>query len=501
MVSTRSTSQPVTPVTRFLTRRVLRPNRVSSATPKPHTRTSTPPPRPGASGSSGGGRTTRRAATSPRAVRYEDVQDASEEDSEEEQALSYAMLGELTELIEERESTARTSRRQVAVASSSKKAVQARQQQPHQNKQSEESQAEDEEEREQRTSSVPADAGARTPAGTPERSRGRPLGSSAAQQVQEARLALAAPVIDKEVEKHTDVDAFVRYMEEAAARYNQTVKDPIQRVYNEVNREFPKTMQPTKASKGKAPAEQQQQQQQQQQQPTAQPLPNARKRKAGSTHRARHLEDDIVDSEDEASEEEEEDDDYSPRARRRARSKHTPASPTSFAASRRPTEPVANGEGSSHHPRRSTPATPSAHLSPTQHQIARASGALTLRHASIRGPTSSPSPRHHHQQQQQQQPRPQQLTTTTTTTARALPRRRRPWSKADEEELERGLYRYQNRPKRWRMILDEGLANGRFEGRNNVDLKDKARQMKESRARSGLQLGGFRWAVDRRVDE
>ncbi|KAI8821977.1 uncharacterized protein EV422DRAFT_525173 [Fimicolochytrium jonesii] len=76
-------------------------------------------------------------------------------------------------------------------------------------------------------------------------------------------------------------------------------------------------------------------------------------------------------------------------------------------------------------------------------------------------------------------------------------RKRRRWSAEDEAELERGLLKFKHAPRRWRLILDEGKARGCFLGRNNVDLKDKARQMKEARAKSGIGLGGFEFAVDR----
>ncbi|KAJ3186052.1 hypothetical protein HDU85_000966 [Gaertneriomyces sp. JEL0708] len=85
-----------------------------------------------------------------------------------------------------------------------------------------------------------------------------------------------------------------------------------------------------------------------------------------------------------------------------------------------------------------------------------------------------------------------------TTTSIYRPRRpRRPWPPADVEMLERGLMVHQNHPRRWRLILDQGVAEGLFEGRTNVDLKDKARQMREARTRAGLPLGGFMYAHDR----
>ncbi|KAJ3150359.1 hypothetical protein HDU89_003137 [Geranomyces variabilis] len=80
---------------------------------------------------------------------------------------------------------------------------------------------------------------------------------------------------------------------------------------------------------------------------------------------------------------------------------------------------------------------------------------------------------------------------------RSARRRRVAWSRADEEELERGLALHRDKYARWRAILVEGQAKGRFEARTNVMLKDKARQMKEARKRAGLALGGFQWATDR----
>ncbi|TPX68108.1 hypothetical protein SpCBS45565_g03343 [Spizellomyces sp. 'palustris'] len=77
------------------------------------------------------------------------------------------------------------------------------------------------------------------------------------------------------------------------------------------------------------------------------------------------------------------------------------------------------------------------------------------------------------------------------------PRRRRMWTRQDEEELERGLEKHQYHTRRWRLILDEGKAKGLFQGRHNVDLNNKARQMKEARLKAGLPLGGFEYALDR----
>lgn len=77
------------------------------------------------------------------------------------------------------------------------------------------------------------------------------------------------------------------------------------------------------------------------------------------------------------------------------------------------------------------------------------------------------------------------------------PRKRRRWSIEDEEELERGLLKYQYHQQRWVLIMKEGKEKGFFCGRHNTDLNNKARQMKESRKRSGVPLGGFRFAVDR----
>ncbi|KAJ3154845.1 hypothetical protein HDU86_004545 [Geranomyces michiganensis] len=76
-------------------------------------------------------------------------------------------------------------------------------------------------------------------------------------------------------------------------------------------------------------------------------------------------------------------------------------------------------------------------------------------------------------------------------------RRRKAWSREDEEELERGLALHYAHSARWRAILMDGMRRGRFEGRTNVMLKDKARQMKEARRKAGLALGGFKWAPDR----
>ncbi|KAJ3018490.1 hypothetical protein HKX48_002866 [Thoreauomyces humboldtii] len=77
------------------------------------------------------------------------------------------------------------------------------------------------------------------------------------------------------------------------------------------------------------------------------------------------------------------------------------------------------------------------------------------------------------------------------------PRKRRRWSQEDEDELERGLQIHTFAAKRWRMILNDGLAKGRFEDRTNVDLKDKARQMREARKKAGLPLGGWRFGSER----
>ncbi|KND00238.1 uncharacterized protein SPPG_04570 [Spizellomyces punctatus DAOM BR117] len=79
------------------------------------------------------------------------------------------------------------------------------------------------------------------------------------------------------------------------------------------------------------------------------------------------------------------------------------------------------------------------------------------------------------------------------------PRRRRMWTRQDEEELERGLEKHQYHTRRWRLILDEGKAKGLFQGRHNVDLNNKARQMKEARLKAGLPLGGFEYALDRHL--
>ncbi|KAJ3172044.1 hypothetical protein HDU88_006856 [Geranomyces variabilis] len=81
--------------------------------------------------------------------------------------------------------------------------------------------------------------------------------------------------------------------------------------------------------------------------------------------------------------------------------------------------------------------------------------------------------------------------------ARAEPRQRTPWSEEDIAELDRGLTRYRDEYARWKAILEDGRARGRFAGRTNVMLKDKARQMKTARIKAGLPLGGFVWATDR----
>ncbi|KAJ3175285.1 hypothetical protein HDU87_006367 [Geranomyces variabilis] len=81
--------------------------------------------------------------------------------------------------------------------------------------------------------------------------------------------------------------------------------------------------------------------------------------------------------------------------------------------------------------------------------------------------------------------------------AQAGPRKRTAWSEEDIAELDRGLTRYRDEYARWKMILEDGLARGRFAGRTNVMLKDKARQMKTARIKAGLPLGGFIWAPDR----
>ncbi|KAJ3176510.1 hypothetical protein HDU87_005204 [Geranomyces variabilis] len=93
-----------------------------------------------------------------------------------------------------------------------------------------------------------------------------------------------------------------------------------------------------------------------------------------------------------------------------------------------------------------------------------------------------------------QSPAPENSTAAASPSGR---RRRVAWSRADEEELERGLAFHRDEYARWRAILVEGQTKGRFEGRTNVMLKDKARQMKEARKRAGLTLGGFQWATDR----
>ncbi|KAI8589472.1 hypothetical protein BDZ88DRAFT_418301 [Geranomyces variabilis] len=81
--------------------------------------------------------------------------------------------------------------------------------------------------------------------------------------------------------------------------------------------------------------------------------------------------------------------------------------------------------------------------------------------------------------------------------ARAEPRQRTAWSEEDIAELDRGLTRYRDEYARWKAILEDGRARGRFAGRTNVMLKDKARQMKTARIKAGLPLGGFVWARDR----
>ncbi|KAJ3160853.1 hypothetical protein HDU86_008213 [Geranomyces michiganensis] len=93
--------------------------------------------------------------------------------------------------------------------------------------------------------------------------------------------------------------------------------------------------------------------------------------------------------------------------------------------------------------------------------------------------------------------RPEAAAAAATPAERAAPRSRCAWAEEDVAELERGLIRHHHKYACWRMILNDGLARGRFAGRTNVMLKDKARQMKQARSKAGLPLGGFEWALDR----
>lgn len=76
-------------------------------------------------------------------------------------------------------------------------------------------------------------------------------------------------------------------------------------------------------------------------------------------------------------------------------------------------------------------------------------------------------------------------------------RPRRHWAERDISELARLLDLYHDSPQRWKKILELGSSNNFFAGRSNVDLKDKARQMKEVMLREGKDLGVWKFAVDR----
>lgn len=74
---------------------------------------------------------------------------------------------------------------------------------------------------------------------------------------------------------------------------------------------------------------------------------------------------------------------------------------------------------------------------------------------------------------------------------------RKQWTDDDVNELARLLAIHHNSSHRWKTILDTGQRNNFFIGRTNINLKDKARQMKELHIKQNKDVGVWMHAVNR----